>query len=152
MLCNGDFEQPRVTVSNWQIYSSIPCWTSAINEFELTTGREGMTGQAMDLDTYGQAGQYFEQTFNVTEDGEYLFKMDYIANLNVNQPETSKFSVSFNGEEIADITPADMNKHDLSIRVNAKAGQNVLRLTNKSTYATGGAYVDNVGIYKINYK
>ena len=106
----------------------------------------------MDLDTYGQAGQYFEQTFNVTEDGEYLFKMDYIANPHVNQPETSKFSVSFNGEEIADITPADMNKHDLSIRVNATSGQNVLRLTNKSTYATGGAYVDNVGIYKINYK
>ena len=104
----------------------------------------------MDMDTLGQADQHYDQIINLTEDGEYLFKMDYIANTNIKQPETSKFSVLFNGVEIADITPADMNKHDLSIRVNAKAGQNVLRLTNKSTKPKNGAYVDNVGIYKIN--
>ena len=104
----------------------------------------------MILDTHGQAVQHYEQTFNLTEGGEYLFKMDYIASLTYKQPEKSKFSVLFNGEEIADITPADMNKHELKIRVNAKAGCNVLRLINKSTKPFYCAYVDNVGIYKIN--
>ena len=133
----------------WQYFTVVPCWTSATNSIELNQGRNGMTGQGMDMDAHGQAGQYFEQSFYLTEGGEYLFKMDYIANP-IKMPETSMFSVSFNGEQIADLTPVDMNKHELKIRVNAKAGQNVLRLTNKSTRPLYGAYVDNVGIYKLN--
>ena len=109
-----------------------------------------MTGQGLDLDSAAQASQHYDQIINLTEDGEYLFKMDYNANPHKNNPTANKFSVLFNGEEIADVTPADMNKHELKIRVNAKAGQNVLRLTNKSTKPKNGAYVDNVGIYKIN--
>ena len=109
-----------------------------------------MTGQGLDMDAQNQPEQHYDQILNLTEDGEYLFKMDYMANPRQNIPETSKFSVLFNGEEIADVTPADMNKHELKIRVNAKAGHNVLRLTNKSTLKFKGAYVDNVGFYKIN--
>ena len=108
-----------------------------------------MTGQSMDIDTNGSPGQYYDQIINLAEDGEYLFTMDYVANPYRNNFETSKFSVLFNGEEITDVTPTDKDKHKIKIRISAKAGQNVLRLTNKST--TGqGAYVDNVGLYKIN--
>ena len=109
-----------------------------------------MTGQGLDLDSAAQASQHYDQIINLTEDGEYLFKMDYIANPYQDLPETSKFSVLFNAEEIADVTPADLEKHELKIRVNAKAGHNVLRLTNKSTTPYYGAYVDNVGFYKIS--
>ena len=109
-----------------------------------------MTGQGLDLDSAAQASQHYDQIINLTEDGEYLFKMDYTGNQDNRLPETSKFSVLFNGEEIADVTPADLDKHELKIRVNAKAGHNVLRLTNKSTTPYYGAYVDNVGFYKIS--
>ena len=134
----------------FQYFTSVPCWTSAVNQIEFNRNQVGMTGQGMDLDTHGQAGQYFEQTFYLTEGGVYLFKMDYTGNQDNKLPQTSSFSVLFNGEQIADVTPVDLNKHELKIRVNAKAGQNVLRLTNKSTTPNYGAYVDNVGIYKLN--
>ena len=111
-----------------------------------------MTGQGMDLDVQGQANQYFDQTVNVAEAGNYFLTLDYTANQDNINPPTNMFEVLFNGAVIFDIVPGDLDVHTLTARVSATTGNNVLRLKNKSTTSHYGAYIDNVRLHKIIYK
>ena len=155
LICNGDFEDPVVNngAFYFDLFSSIPCWTSSINSFELNKDQNGMTGQGMDLDVQGQANQYFDQTVNVAEAGNYFLTLYYTGNqMQTELPSMNMFEVLFNGVVIFDIVPDDLDVHTLKATIVATAGNNVLRLKNKSTTSHYGALVDNVGFYKIIYK
>ena len=89
----------------------------------------------------------------MAEAGNYFLKLDYTANQNhANAPSTYMFEILFNGAVIFDIVPEDRDLHTLTATVSATAGNNVLRLKNKSTTSHYGSYIDNVGLYKIIYK
>ena len=154
LICNGGFEDPVIdNGNNYQQFSSIPCWTSPYNSFELNKNQDGMTGQGLDLDESNQANQYFDQTVNVAEAGNYFLRLDYTGNqMQAEPPSMNMFEVLFNGAVIFDITPEDLELHTLTATVSTTAGNNVLRLKNKSTKPGYGAFIDNVGLYKIIYK
>ena len=107
----------------------------------------------MDLDVSGQANQYFDQSINLAEGGDYFLTLDYTGNqMQSEPPSMNMFEVLFNGEVIFDIVPDDLDGHTLKATISATTGNNVLRLKNKSTKSNYGAYIDNVGLYKITYQ
>ena len=79
----------------------------------------------------------------------YQFELDYIANTYKDDLSISRFKVLFNDKLIADVQPADKQKHKISIKVKGIAGKNSIKLVDGSTYGTYGGYVDNVALYKI---
>ena len=81
------------------------------------------------MDVRDQADQYFDQTVNLVEAGNYFFTLDYFAH---EPPSKFKFEILFNGNQIADVVPTNKIKNTVTATVSGIVGANVLRLKNKS--------------------
>ena len=76
----------------------------------------------MDMDIYGQADQYFDQTVNLAEAGNHFFTLDYFAH---EPPSKFKFEILFNGNLIADVVPTKKVKNTVTSTVSGIVGANV---------------------------
>ena len=73
LIVNGGFEEPNLASGTWNVYTSIPGWTTTVgHSIEVQDNVAGAPyegGQHVELDSYGNSGM--EQIISTVEDQWY---------------------------------------------------------------------------------
>lgn len=152
LITNGSFETygSNAWGQNWGVATTdLPGWTKANSSvYELVySGYAGIPASGsywLDLDGDASTGSNMDisQTLSGLAENQ-LLSLSFDAANRVSAASGS-FEVYWNGEKVADITPASTTMTHYSFTVRAKAGDNDVRFVSNSLIDGAGASLDNV--------
>lgn len=151
LVINGDFEDLGSGSYNgqgWNLFSSIPGWTSGVSGVNLEIGKPSVYG----VNGFGEGVMELDSTQNVVATqvlgatpGSYTLSFYYALRQNVD-PSSGRLEVWWNGIQVDSLTPSSQNMTAASYTVSLIAGNNTLEFRGAGTSDSYGALIDSVSV------
>lgn len=151
LIINGSFENPNVASGSWQVFTSIPGWSTEGAGVEIRDNIVGTTqfgNQYAELDSHGANSNSSIIQSIVTEIGQsYLLSFYYSPRINQSST-TNGISVFWNGSLLQDISAngSNINVWTLYNFVVTGTGQDTLKFKATGIQDTLGGNIDNVAL------